>query len=58
MCLIFMNPTGRNIASLKSFRGRKSPWLGTKNIWKLFHEVNLLSDEVYKAIIDKKPNSG
>ncbi len=55
ICFVFMNPTGRNIASLKSWQGRKSPWLGTKNIWKLFHEVNLLSDEVYNAIIDKKP---
>ncbi len=43
ICFVFMNPTGRNIASSKLWTGRKSPWLGTKNIWKLFYNVNLLS---------------
>ena len=33
VCFVFMNPTGKNIASDKSWEGRKSPWLGTKNIW-------------------------
>lgn len=52
---VFMNPTGKNIASDKSWKGRKSPWLGTKNIWKLFNKINLLSDETYNKILDKKP---
>ena len=39
ICFVFMNPTGRNIASDKSWEGRKSPWLGTKNIWKLFFSI-------------------
>lgn len=39
VCFVFMNPTGKNIASDKSWEGRKSPWLGTKNIWKLFYNV-------------------
>ena len=39
ICFVFMNPTGKNIASDKSWKGRKSPWLGTKNIWKLFYKV-------------------
>ncbi len=55
ICFIFMNPTGKNIASNKSWKGRKSPWLGTKNIWKLFYKVNLLSEEVFKKIQEKKP---
>lgn len=41
-----MNPTGKNIASDKSWKGRKSPWLGTKNIWKLFYKVDLLFKEI------------
>ena len=41
ICFVFMNPTGRNVASNKSWKGRKSPWLGTKNIWKLFYNVNI-----------------
>lgn len=50
-----MNPTGRNIASDKSWKGRKSPWLGTKNIWKLFYNVDLISEDTYNKIINKKP---
>ena len=52
---VFMNPTGKNIASLKTWHGRKSPWLGTKNIWKLFYHVNLLSEESYNKILEMKP---
>ena len=37
-----MNPTGRNIASSKNWKGLKSPWIGTKNIWDLFVELDLL----------------
>lgn len=55
ICFVFMNPTGRNIASDKSWKGIKSPWLGTKNIWKLFYNVNLLSAEVFNKIQEKKP---
>ena len=44
--LLFMNPTGKNIASDKSWKGRKSPWLGTKNIWGLFYKVGLLYEDV------------
>lgn len=56
ICFVFMNPTGRNIASLKTWKGRKSPWLGTKNIWKLFNKVNLLDNAIYEQILNKKPN--
>ena len=26
ICFVFMNPTGKNVASLKTWTGRKSPW--------------------------------
>ena len=55
ICFVFMNPTGRNIASAKSWKGIKSPWLGTKNIWKLFYKVNLISEDLYNQIQTKKP---
>ena len=56
ICFVFMNPTGRNIASSKEWKGRKSPWLGTKNIWKLFYNVGLLDENLFKDIQDKKPS--
>jgi len=54
ICFVFMNPTGRNVAAQKDWKGIKSPWLGTKNIWDLFYQVNLLDEEIYKQIKEKK----
>lgn len=50
ICFVFMNPTGKNIASSKNWKGIKSPWIGTKNIWDLFYAVNLLDKEIYNKI--------
>ena len=50
ICFVFMNPTGKNIASSKSWKGLKSPWIGTKNIWDLFYALNLLDKEIYDKI--------
>ena len=50
ICFVFMNPTGRNIASSKEWKGIKSPWIGTKNIWDLFYWTNLLDEDLYKKI--------
>lgn len=56
ICFVFMNPTGRNIASSKEWRGRKSPWIGTKNIWDLFYALDLMNEEIYRKIKTLKPN--
>ncbi len=56
ICFVFMNPTGRNIATTKDWTGRRSPWIGTKNIWKLFYRVGLLDEEIYNEIQLSKPN--
>lgn len=50
ICFVFMNPTGRNIASSKEWKGIKSPWIGTKNIWDLFYKLDLMDDKIYKKI--------
>lgn len=50
ICFVFMNPTGRNIASSKEWKGLKSPWIGIKNIWDLFFELDLLDTEIYNRI--------
>lgn len=50
ICFVFMNPTGRNIASSKTWKGLKSPWIGTKNIWDLFYSVDLLDKNIYDKI--------
>jgi hypothetical protein len=55
VCFIFMNPTGRNVASNKKWNGLRAPWLGTKNVWKLFYEAGLLKKELYN--LTQKKNS-
>ena len=54
ICFVFMNPTGRNIASSPDWDGPHSPWLGTKNIWNLFYQTNLFNEELYNLIKSKK----
>ena len=41
ICFVFMNPTGKNIASYKS--------------WKLFYHVHLLNEDTFSKIQKKKP---
>ncbi len=50
ICFIFMNPTKRNIATEKSWKGIRSPWIGTKNIWSLFYDIGLLDQTIYQKI--------
>ena len=57
-CFVFMNPTGKNPSSSKSWTGLRAPRLGTKNIWDLFYNLNLLSDSVYQEIKKKKEKNG
>lgn len=56
ICFVFMNPTQRNIASSKNWKGLKSPWIGTKNIWDLFYELKLLDEDIYNKIKSIKSN--
>lgn len=50
ICFVFMNPTGRNVASVKDWNGIRSPWIGTKNIWDLFYPLGLLEEDIYYRI--------
>lgn len=50
ICFVFMNPTKKILASSKEWKGLKSPWIGTKNIWDLFAQVDLLNPNIYQKI--------
>ena len=45
-----MNPTSKNIAANKNWKGINAPWLGSKNIWDLFYNIDLLDKEIYIQI--------
>ena len=44
---IFMNPTIKNVAASPEWRGIRAPWLGTKNVWKLFYRIKILDKSFY-----------
>lgn len=50
ICLVFMNPTARNIAASKKWRGLKAPWIGTKNVWKLFYKLEMIDKDLFEKI--------
>lgn len=50
ICFVFMNPTGRNIASRETWKGLRAPWIGTKNVWDLFYSIDLIDASIYKKI--------
>lgn len=50
ICFVFMNPTGKNVASYDGWKGLKAPWIGTKDIWNLFYNLNLLDENIYTKI--------
>ena len=50
VCFVFMNPTARNITSSKEWKGIKSPWVGTKNVWDLFNKLGLIDNDIYSKI--------
>ena len=55
ICFVFMNPTGRNIASEKTWESLKYPWVGTKNVWKLFLGINRFDKNIFQKIRERKP---
>ena len=54
ICLVFMNPTARNITADKSWKGLHAPWIGTKNVWQLFEQIGVINEEIYLEIKSKK----
>jgi len=47
---LFMNPTARNISSSPNWGGIRAPWIGTKNIWRLLHALDILDSNTFRAI--------
>ncbi len=54
--LLFMNPTARNVASSKNWKGIRAQWLGTKNIWKMLYSLSLISRKLFLQTQKLKPS--
>lgn len=54
LCLIFINPTARNIATDKNWKGIRCQWLGTKQVWKFLTAANLFDEDLNNQIQNMK----
>ena len=54
LCLVFINPTSRNIATKKDWKGIRCQWLGTKQVWKFLASAGLFDIELNNQIQNMK----
>lgn len=54
ICLVFVNPTARNIATDKNWTGMRCQWLGTKQVWKFLASAGLFDDKLNAQIQSMK----
>lgn len=47
---VFINPTSRNISSDPSWQGPRFPFIGTKQVWRVFHKAGLFDDQLMAQI--------
>lgn len=47
---LFMNPTARNLSAALTWEGIRAPWIGTKNIWKMFLALGFLREDIFNKI--------
>lgn len=47
---VFINPTVRNISSDWSWKGPRFPFIGTKQVWRIFHRAGLFDDLLMEEI--------
>ncbi|MBI4145144.1 hypothetical protein HY493_02980 [Candidatus Woesearchaeota archaeon] len=51
---VFINPTSRNISSDPSWQGPRFPFIGTKQVWRVFNKAGLFDDRLL-AQINRQP---
>src|SRR3989338_9404380 len=45
---VFINPTHANISSKPQHKGKRSPFLGTKAVWKVFFNAGIFDEDFLK----------
>ncbi|MDO8660333.1 MAG: uracil-DNA glycosylase family protein [Candidatus Woesearchaeota archaeon] len=51
---VFINPTHANISSDKNWQGPRFPFIGTKQVWRIFHRAGLFDDKLIEKINNSK----
>lgn len=47
---VFINPTKKNISSDQKWAGPRFPFIGTKQVWRIFHRAGLFDDKLMHDI--------
>lgn len=47
---VFINPTAKNISSDRKWAGPRFPFIGTRQVWRIFHRAGLFDDELMQKI--------
>lgn len=55
LCLVFVNPTAKNVATNKNWKGIKCQWLGLKQVWKFLTNACLFDENLNNQIQNMKP---
>jgi DNA polymerase len=51
---VFINPTRANISSDPNWQGPRFPFIGTKQIWRVFHKAGMFDNELINTINNSK----
>ncbi len=51
---VFINPTIRNISTNPNWKGIRAPFIGTKNIWRVFHKAGQFENNLMLEIEKRK----
>ncbi len=51
---VFINPTHANISSNPNWQGPRFPFIGTKPIWRIFHQAGMFDDRLMDKINNSK----
>jgi len=51
---VFINPTIRNQSTNPEWKGIRAPFIGTKNIWRIFHKAGHFKTELMQEIEKRK----
>ena len=51
---VFINPTYRNISADRKWKGPRFPFVGTRQVWRVFHKAGLFDDKLIEYINENK----
>lgn len=47
---VFINPTKRNVSSSPTWKGQRAPFIGTKNVWRVFFKAGMFDGALLEKI--------